>query len=111
MSKQQNKKTIDLDRRLSEIIRSQTGAVPEDPWFRRKILNRLPDHRRLLFSFPEVVAVVIAALVLGFTLLRETRLLLSSPDPATFDFTLLAATLALCLGLTLYVAAGLLRRV
>lgn len=92
------------------MIRGEAPAVPENPFFVRKILNRLPERRHSTFSIPEAVAVAAVAIASVVIICLELHTLVAAPDPAEFNPALLFTAAGTLLGLTLIKAMPLLRR-
>lgn len=52
-------KNID-DSRLKELFKKELPQAPENPWFTRKVMNRLPEKEPKVFSWVEYLSYVIA---------------------------------------------------
>lgn len=51
------------DERISAMLKERLPQAPANPWFVRKVMNRLPDKPRPLLSLPE--AICYAAALIG----------------------------------------------
>ena len=107
---QSNNNDKELDRRISELIRSESPAPYADEWFTRKTVNRLPPRRRRLVSLPELAGFVIVVAVCVLVIVREMKLVLSLADPATFNPAMLLAAAAMAVCATLYITIPILRQ-
>lgn len=105
-----NNDTTGLDRRIGAMLRGESAPVPEDKWFVRKTLNRLPSRSRRLLSMPEILAFLIVITASATIIVREFRMLLTLPDPAEFSPCMMLSAGATALVATLYIAIPLLRR-
>ena len=106
-----NNETTDLDSRIGAMLRGEPAPVPEDKWFVRKTLNRLPSRSRRLLSMPEILAFLIVITACATIIARELRSMMALPDAAEFSPWMLLSAGAAALFATLYLTIPLLRRV
>lgn len=59
------KETIE-DKRLKEIFKRDLPAAPENPWFVRKVMNRLPARTSNVASIIEYAGFIVAGVILAF---------------------------------------------
>lgn len=110
MNTRRDKKTIETDRRISAMLRGEAAPVPEDGWFVRKTLNRLPPDRRPIISLPEkfgLAAAVMSSLIVGH---RELVRFLSCSNPFEFNFAMFALAVVAMLAAVVYSVCILVRR-
>lgn len=65
------------EKQLKHILRTRLPQAPESAWFVRKVMNRLPDEGKSLYTRAEKVSYIVAALFLaGFVVwfVRDVRL-------------------------------------
>lgn len=106
-----NNVTTDLESRIGAMLRGESAPVPEDKWFVRKTMNRLPSRSRRLLSLPEILAFFIIITACAAIIVREFRTMVALPDPAEFSPWMLLSAGATALFATLYLTIPLLRRV
>lgn len=106
-----NNETTNLDSRIGAMLRGESAPVPEDKWFVRKTLNRLPSRSRRLLSLPEILAFLIVITASATIIAREFRSMMALPDVAEFSPWMLLLAAATALFATLYLTIPLLRRV
>ena len=106
-----NNETTDLDSRIGAMLRGESAPVPEDKWFVRKTMNRLPSRSRRLLSMPEILAFLIVITASAIIIAREFRSMMALPDVAEFSPWMLLLAAATALFATLYLTSPLLRRV
>ncbi len=110
MNTRHDKKTKDTDRRISRMLRNESAPVPEDGWFVRKTVNRLPPQRQMVPSLPERVglaAAVASSLIVGH---RELVRFLHCDNPYEFNFSMFAIAVLFMLSAVVYVISILVRR-
>ena len=93
------------------MLRGESAPVPEDKWFVRKTLNRLPSRSRRLLSMPEILAFLIVITACATIIARELRSMMALPDAAEFSPWMLLSAGAAALFATLYLTIPLLPRV
>ncbi len=106
-----NNETTDLDSRIGAMLRGESAPVPEDKWFVRKTMNRLPSRSRRLLSMPEILAFLIVITASAIIIAREFRSMMALPNVAEFSPWMLLLAAATALFATLYLTIPLLRRV
>ncbi len=106
-----NNEITDLDSRIGAMLRGESAPVPEDKWFVRKTMNRLPSRSRRLLSMPEILAFLIVITASATIIAREFRSMIALPDAAEFSPWMLLLAAATALFATLYLTIPLLRRV
>lgn len=60
----ENNHTPVSDSRLKELFREQLPQAPRNPWFVRKVMNRLPAKNTLAYSWIEYASYIIAVICL-----------------------------------------------
>lgn len=58
-----DKNTKDLDILLMRKLQAELPEAPENLWFTRRVINRLPDHRSFAGRVVQVLCYVLSALV------------------------------------------------
>lgn len=90
------------EQQLKHILRTHLPQAPESAWFVRKVMNRLPDESRSLYTRAEKVSYIVAALFLiGFLVWFVRGVRLSGCITAGDLITGGAAVIAIiCLGVS-----------
>lgn len=102
--------TKELDRRIGAMLRNESAPVPDDEWFVRKTLNRLPARGRRAIGLPEIAAFLIVVTASVIITIRELKTVMSMADPADYNPMLLLSAAAMALLATLYISIPLLRK-
>lgn len=92
-----------IDSEISELLKNETYREPENKWFVRKTLNRLPEKRLGLFSYQEKVCYALASILLLAYFAWEVYSILEAQTITYGDLLSLAAT-GLC---ALFIAASI----
>lgn len=57
-------RNIDLkDDKLSSLLKNELPEAPYNPWFTRKVLNRLPDRKKRIAANIEIWVCIVAAVI------------------------------------------------
>lgn len=94
------KQNQDIDRQLAQLVRKDLPDAPADKWFRRRVLNRLPDRRRTrIFTTAEKVSYTASFLVLCIAWILQLTAIRNSGSFTISDilicFSLFAAAVIL----------------
>ncbi len=53
-----------LDETLGRLLKEQVSEAPQNEWFVRKVMNRLPEKRQSVFSKAEIFSFAIVSVIL-----------------------------------------------
>lgn len=106
-----NNDTRNLDRLISRVMHEGEQPLPADPWFVRRVVNRLPARReRRLLSLPELLAFIMVVGFCAVIVASEIRSALTLPEEADFDPSKMIAAAGMAAVATLYIAIPVVRR-
>lgn len=54
------------DNKLRDRVKRDLPEAPHNPWFAKKVMNRLPERKNNIASIIEYAGFIIAAIILGF---------------------------------------------
>lgn len=73
------------DHRLSELLRDNIPDAPLDPWFTRKVLNRLDSRKRRVAALIERFIYIIGIATTAVVAIRISREIMSSSSPVSLQ--------------------------
>lgn len=100
----------DTDRLIRAMMRDTAPDPGADPWFVRRLLNRLPPRRRRIVSLPEIAAFLIVLISSAAIVAVEMHRALILPPSPDFDPTIMLAAAAAGIFATLYISIPIIRR-
>ncbi|MCM1028905.1 MAG: hypothetical protein NC342_08000 [Pseudoflavonifractor sp.] len=100
----------EIDNEIRQQLRAQQRPLRNDPWFTRRVANRLPRKRPPLVSLPEAAAFLAVLASSAIVAVCEIDRAMSLPSGDTFNPATLLAAGAMAAVATLYIAVPVVRR-
>lgn len=95
-------KKDNVDKRLQQILKEEMPPAPQNPWFTRKVLNRLPPrHRPGAILEKWIVLLSVLGTLVG--LILEARHLIVSPEIYVRDLLMMFFYMFVFLGLAAWI--------
>ena len=104
-------KRSEEDIKLAEKLKNSAPQAPENEWFVRKVMNRLPQKRRPVYSRAEVFTLVLSAILLLVGWCMQISHMLTSPVITSLDLVYSGVLFISSLAFMGYVAYPMLKRV
>ena len=104
-------KSKTTDARIRKMVRLNSDKLPEDKWFVRKTVNRLPPSNTPVLTLPEIIAFLLVFIAGTAVVIFEMHNFLTGGSPSShFDSEMLVAALFVLASSTFYMAASVIHK-